>query len=93
MDQPKEKRYSILKEEKEKILNIQSIIGMLALQREGLQRSIDITLMMARQRLAIKDSEAPEGYERNVSFDMEKYELIVTDVPKAKEAVIDSKAN
>ena len=91
MQQPKVKRYSILKEEKEKILNIQSIIGMLALQREGLQRSIDITLMMARQRLAIKDSEAPEGYVRDVSFDMEKYELVVTDSPK--EAAADPKAN
>lgn len=89
------KRYSILKEEREKIQNIQSVIGILALQREGLNNSINMLLMGIRMRLAIKDSDAPKGYVRSVDFDPSTYELVVTDskLPEPGEGKADSKAN
>lgn len=79
------KRYSLTKNEREKVGNIQSVLGILALQREGLQHSMTLALMGARQRMAIKDSDAPEGYVRSVDFDPQTDEIIVTDMPKPDE--------
>lgn len=81
----KQKTYSLNKEEMSKIQNIQSVIGILALQREGLSNSLSLELMRARQRLGIHDADAPEGYRRQVEFDYDKFQLIVTDVPIKKE--------
>ena len=75
------KEYSFTKEEMSKIQNIQSVIGIVALQREGLNNSLSLELMRARQRLGIHDSDAPKGYRREVEFDYERFKLIVTDVP------------
>lgn len=83
----KQKRYSLIKEEKEKIQNIQSVMGILALQREGLNNSLTLALMQARVRLNIKDSDAPEGFVRSVDFDSGTFEMIVTDVPMPKPPV------
>lgn len=82
----KQKTYSLNKEEMSKIQNIQSVIGILALQREGLNNSMTLELMRARQRLGIHDADAPEGYRRQVEFDYDKFQLIVTDVPVKEEA-------
>lgn len=81
----KQKRYSLTKEEMTQIQNIQSVIGILALQREGLNNSLSLALMRARQRLAIHDSDAPKGFNRQVEFDYDKFQLIVTDVPVKEE--------
>jgi len=81
----KQKTYSLTKEEMAKIQNIQSVIGILALQREGLNNTMSLELMRARQRLGIHDADAPEGYKRQVEFDYDKFQLIVTDVPIKEE--------
>ena len=79
------KRFSLSKEEREKIQNIQSVMGILGIQREGLQHSMMLELAKARARLDIKDNEAPDGYVRNVDFDPQTYELLVRDFPKPPE--------
>lgn len=88
----KTKRYSLSKEEREHVGNLQSVIGILAILRKGVDHSITLALMGARQRMAIKDTDAPEGYLRSVDFDPNTDELIVVDAPippepkKAEEA-------
>lgn len=88
----KMKRYSLSKEEREHVGNLQSVIGILAILRKGVDHSITLALMGARQRMAIKDTDAPEGYLRSVDFDPNTDELIVVDAPippelkKAEEA-------
>jgi hypothetical protein len=81
----KTKRFSLSKDEREKVQNIHSVMGIMALQREGLQHSLMLELARARERLSIRDNEAPEGYIRNVDFDPQSYELIVRDIPKPPE--------
>lgn len=90
-NQVKQKRYSLSKEEREKVQNVQSVMGILALQREGLQHSLILEIAKARQRLSIRESDAPEGYIRSVDFDPNSFELIVSDIPKPKEPVKDEK--
>lgn len=81
----KSKRFSLTKEEREHVGNIQSVMGILSLLRKGMDHSLKLALMEARVRLNIKDSDAPEGYVRNVDFDFTTDELIVTDAPLPKE--------
>ncbi len=79
------KRFSLSKEEREKIQNIQSVMGILALEREGLNHSIGVALVGVRQRLGIGEHSAPEGFIRDITYDSNTYELVVTDIPKPKE--------
>lgn len=81
----KVKRYSLSKEEKMHVDNLQSVMGILSLLRKGIDHSVTLALMGARQRMAIKDTDAPEGYLRSVDFDPNSSELIVTDAPMAPE--------
>lgn len=81
----KTKRYSLSKEEREKIGNITSVMGILSLLRQGMDHSLTLALMGARVRLNLKDSDAPEGHIRQVDYDSKTDELIVRDVPKPKE--------
>ena len=82
----KVKRYSLETEEREKMQNTQSVLGILSMQKEGLNYSIMLQLSMIRKRLNINE-ESPEGYDRIIDFDPEKYDLLVIDVPKPKEPV------
>jgi len=82
----KTKRFSLSKQEREGVQNIQSVMGILSLLRKGMNHSMTLALMEARVRMGIKDSDAPEGYIRNVDFDPNSDELIVRDVPKAPES-------
>jgi len=84
--QTKTKRFSLSKEAKEKIQNIHSVLGILALQREGLNNSMMLELARVRQTLSIEDK-GPEGYARQVTFDPATYEMIVTDFPKPQEQI------
>lgn len=81
----KTKRFSLSKEEREQVGNIQSVMGILSLLRKGMDHSLTLALMQARVRLAIKDTDAPEGYVRSVDFDPNSDELIVRDIPKPPE--------
>lgn len=85
------KRYSLSKEEREKIGNIQSVMGILSLLRQGMDHSLTLALMGARVRLSIKDTDAPEGHLRQVDFDSKTDELIVRDIPKPKEPEVKEK--
>jgi len=79
------KRFSLSKQEREAVGNIQSVMGILALLRKGMDHSLTLALMQARVRLNIKDTDAPEGYTRSVDFDPNSDELIVRDVPTPPE--------
>lgn len=81
----KTKRFSLSKDERDAVANIQSVMGILSLLRKGMDHSLTLALMQARVRLGIKDSEAPEGYVRSVDFDPSSDELIVRDIPKPPE--------
>ena len=81
----KQKRFSLSKDERDAVANIQSVMGILSLLRKGMDHSLTLALMQARVRLGIKDSEAPEGYVRSVDFDPSSDELIVRDIPKPPE--------
>lgn len=85
----KTKRYSLSKEERERVGNVQSVMGILSILRKGLDHELTLGLMQARVRLGIKDSDAPEGYLRNVDFDPDSDELIVRDVPAPEEKAED----
>jgi hypothetical protein len=87
----KTKRYSLSKEEMQKIQNIHSVLGIMALQREGMNHSLTLELARVRERLLIREKDAPEGFVRSVEFDPEEFELIVTDTPMIKEPVIHPK--
>lgn len=87
----KTKRFSLSKEEREAVGNIQSVMGILSLLRKGMDHSLTLALMNARLRMGIKDSDAPEGYVRSVDFDPNSDELIVRDVPKPPEPKADEK--
>ena len=81
----KTKRYSLSKQEREAIGNIQSVMGILSMLRKGMNHSLTLELMNVRVRLNLKDSDAPKGYVRSVDFDPNTDELIVTDAPLPKE--------
>lgn len=81
----KTKRYSLSKEEREAVGNIQSVMGILSLLRKGMDHSLTLALMNARLRMGIKDTDAPEGFVRSVDFDPSSDELIVRDVPMPPE--------
>lgn len=76
------KRYSLSDEERHKVQNIQSVMGILHLLRNGLQYSMTLEIAKVRDRLGIKESDAPEGFERFVDMDPDKYELLVYDIKK-----------
>lgn len=80
-----QKRYSLSKQERESIGNIQSVMGIISMLRKGLDHSLTLALMQVRVRLNLKDSDAPEGYTRVVDFDPSTDELIVTDAPTPPE--------
>jgi len=77
----KVKRYSLSKEEREHVGNLQSVMGILAILRKGVDHTLTLDLMKARVRLGLKDTDAPAGYLRSVDFDPDTDELIVTDAP------------
>jgi len=81
----KTKRFSLSKEERDRVQNIQSVMGILSMLRKGMDHSLTLALMETRVRLNIKDTDAPEGYVRVVDFDPNTDELIVRDVPKPPE--------
>jgi hypothetical protein len=81
----KTKRFSLSKEERERVGNIQSVMGILSLLRKGMDHSLTLALMEARVRMGIKDSDAPKGFVRSVDFDPNSDELIVRDVPMPPE--------
>ncbi len=81
----KTKRYSLSKQERESVGNIQSVMGILSLLRKGLDHSLTLALMQSRLRLGLKDTDAPEGYTRSVDFDPNTDELIVRDIPTPPE--------
>ena len=87
------KRFSLSKQERENVGNIQSVMGILAMLRKGMDHSLTLALMEARVRLNIKDSDAPQGYMRSVDFDPQTDELIVRDIPNPPEPAKDEKAN
>ena len=87
----KSKRYSLTKEEREHVGNMQSVMGILTLLRKGMEHSMTLGLMNARMRMGIKDSDAPEGYRRAVDFDPQTDEIVVTDVPLPKEVAEEEK--
>lgn len=80
-------RYSLTKQERESVQNLQSVMGILSILRKGVDHSLTLALMQARVRLNLKDSDAPAGYIRVVDFDPESDELICRDVPKPPEPV------
>lgn len=78
-------RYSLTKQERESVANLQSVMGILSILRKGVDHSLTLALMQARVRLNLKDADAPAGYIRVVDFDPESDELICRDVPKPPE--------
>lgn len=87
----KVKRYSLSKQERDSVQNIQSVMGILSLLRKGMDHSLTLTLMEARIRLAIKDSDAPVGHTRSVDFDPNSDELVVRDIPNPPEPKVEDK--
>lgn len=89
------KKFSITTEERQQLENIQSIIGILLLQREGMRDSMSIAIMKIQQRLGLKESDAPAGFVRSIDFNTQNFEFIVTDAPKPPEPakVVDTKIN
>jgi len=79
--EPKTKRYSLSAEEKMNVENIQSVMGIISMLRTGMNHSLGVALTGVRHRLGIKDSEAPEGYSRDVTFDPDTSEVVVIDTP------------
>lgn len=75
------KRFSLSKQERESIQNIQSVVGILKLLRQGMDYSLTLELAQARHRLNLGNDKTPEGYVRNVDFDSESNELVLTDSP------------
>ena len=78
----KTKRYTLSAIEQETIKNIQSVKGILAYLQEGMRNSLMIEISRAQQRVGVKETDAPEGFVRTVNFDPNKFELVVTDLPK-----------
>jgi hypothetical protein len=78
---PITKRYSLTTEERTKVQNLQSVLGILALQSEGIRNSLMLELARTKSRNGIKENQAPEGFVRNVDFDPDKFEIVVTDIP------------
>lgn len=86
-------RYTLTQEEREKIQNLQSVLGILGLQREGLNHSIMLEIARIRKRCGIQEN-GPEGFQRVVDFDPQKYEMVVSDlkiVKKEEKPVKDEK--
>lgn len=76
------KRFSLSAEERLEIEDINNVIALMRVQREGLSNSIDIALMRVRHRLGLTSNNAPEGYTRSVSFDYKTFEMVVEDTLK-----------
>ena len=78
---PKEKRFSFSTQEKMRIENIESVLGIMSIQREGVMNSRQLALMEVRVRIGVKDSDAPKGYSRVVTYDSKASEIVVIDTP------------
>ena len=79
------KRFSILTAEREQLERIQSVMGILNIQRDGLQLMVIRELAKIRTRLNINEKDAPDGYERFVDIDPDKWEMLVIDRPILKQ--------
>lgn len=75
------KKYSLSKEEKLQAENYTAVMGMLAIQRQGVSDSLHIMLQGVRARVGKVAESVPEGYERSMSFDPNSYEIVITDMP------------
>lgn len=78
------KTYPLSVQERQTIQNLQSVMGILKILRDGLNYSITLEVAKVRDRLKIKESDAPEGFQRVVDMDPERYEMLVYDI-KIKE--------
>lgn len=78
------KRFSLAKEEREEVDNIQSVMDILSLLRKGMNHSLSLSIMRVRQRLEV-DKNVPEGFNRIVEFDPGTQEIIITDTPTPPE--------
>lgn len=88
---PKEKRFSISKEDREKLDKLQAVAYSLKIQHDGIMDSIYIELERIKMRLSVM-SGVPEGVERVVTFDKKNNQLVAldfvkNDVKRAKEEV------
>jgi hypothetical protein len=81
----REKRYSLLKEEKEKIEYIYSILGIHTLTVEALRNQLTMETFRAKTRLNI-GNKSEDGWDRSVDFDPITYELVVKDIKVQKSA-------
>ena len=74
------KRYNLSTEEKMAMQNFASVTGFLFLLSQGIRDSRDAKVFEISQRLGLKYTDAPEGYQRSINYDQDKFELVVTDI-------------
>lgn len=81
------KRFNVSKEEQQRLMDIQGVLGIKNMEREGLQYVLVRQLAVIRKRLGIEEQDAPAGYERFVDLDDSKpnWEMMVIDRPILKE--------
>lgn len=82
LKKPKERRYSLTSEERDKIAQMKRISDDLKLQHDALQDSMFVELEKVKLRVGLKDEIVSEKLERVVTFDPDKNELVVVDYDK-----------
>lgn len=78
MSKTTQKRYSLSKEEREKVTKLQDIADSLKLQHDGMLESIFVQLERVKHRLDLT-RDVPKGYSRAITFDAKTFELVVHD--------------
>ena len=78
---PKEvvKRFKLSNDQKELLQNIQSVMGIMNLQYEGMRGKLMLEIAKIRKNLDIKEEDAPLGFQRFVDLDDKTWEMIVID--------------
>lgn len=77
MNKPKEKRFDLSKEERERVSKLKEGADFMKLAHDGFVDSMAIELKKAEKRLGL--SEVKKGYERIINFDSNTYQLVVVE--------------
>ena len=90
---PKVKKLMMTTQELETLQAVHSVDGIIDVLKEAINFSLIIKRQSIKQRLSI-ENQIP-GHSRNVNFDIESGEVVITDfpdeTPKAEEKVVEAK--
>lgn len=76
------KTYTLSSEEKSILQNTESVMGILQILRDGLRLKLTAEVEKIKLRVGVSENNPPEGFDRIIQMDPNRYELMVFDIKK-----------